>query len=299
MKIKPYQHETDFERVNQFLIQTYQTGDVFYNWPQMRWEYMHFHPSILSLDRTRIGIAEENGQIRGVVHFESNHAEVFIQVHPDFGQLKIPLLDYGEETNFQGISRSTGRLIRVVFVNEFDKDLEAVVASRGYEKWEKYSEENSRYRLDGVIHPAQLPEGFSLKSLADENDLRKINHVLWRGFNHEGPPPEEEVEGRAFCQQAPNFRKDLTIVAVAPDGSFVSFCGMWYIPQHRVAYLEPLATDPDFRRMGLGKAVVYESMRRVQALGATLVWVGSGQEFYTAIGFQKIFKVYPWVKFLD
>lgn len=299
MKIRSYQHETDFDRVSQFLIQAYQPGDVFEAWLQPRWEYMHFHPFIFSLDRTKFGIAEENGQIKGVVHSESNHLEVFIQVLPGYGYLKEILLNYAEENNFQGISRSTGRLIRSVYVNEFDKDMETLLNARGYEKWEQFADENSRYLLDAPPPIAELPQGFSIKSLEDENDLYKINRVLWRGFNHDGPPPEEEVEGRLFGQQAPTFRKDLTIVIVAPDGEFVSYCGMWYVAQHQVAYLEPLATDPDFRRMGLGKAAVYESMRRVQALGAKIVWVGSGQEFYKAIGFKQIFSVYPWVKFLD
>jgi len=299
MEIRPYQHRSDFDRINQFLIEAYQPGDVFDAWLQPRWEYMHFHPSILSLDRSRFGIAEEGGQIRGIVHSESNPAEVFIQVHPEYVHLKESLFDFAEETNYQGLSKSTGRLFRVVYVNDFDTVMEALVVSRGYERWDHFAEKNSRYLLNNSVPQPELPDGFRLQCLADENDLHKINRVLWRGFNHQGPPPEEEVEGRSFGQQAPNFRKDLTIVAVAPDGTFVSYCGMWYIPRHKVAYLEPLATDPEFRRMGLAKAVVFESMRRVQNLGAELVWVGSGLEFYQAIGFQLMFAAYPWAIFLD
>jgi hypothetical protein len=51
--------------------------------------------------------------------------------------------------------------------------------------------------------------------------------------------------------------------------------------------------------MGLGKAAVLESVRRVAALGAEVAWVGSGQEFYKAIGFETKFAINPWVKFLD
>lgn len=299
MKIRAYQHETDFAKISQFLNDSYRTGDTFIPWLQPRWEYMHYHPFIHSLDRSRFGVAEENGQILGIVHSESNPGEVFIQTHPDYPQLKETLLAYAEDTHFQGISQSTGRLFRAVYVNEFDKQLEAAVISRGYEKWEHFAETNSRILLDGLIPSPKLPDGYEVKSLADENDLHKINRVLWRGFNHEGPPPEEEVAGRLFGQQAPNFRKDLTIVVVAPDGNFVSYCGMWHIEQHQIAYLEPLATDPDYRRMGCARAAVYESMQRVQKLGARLVWVGSGQEFYIAIGYQQMFHTYPWIVFLD
>jgi predicted N-acetyltransferase YhbS len=74
---------------------------------------------------------------------------------------------------------------------------------------------------------------------------------------------------------------------------------MWYVPENRVAMLEPLATAPDFRRMGLGSAVVLESMRRVQALGAEVCWVGSGLPIYLAVGFEEKFTIFPWAKLLD
>jgi ribosomal protein S18 acetylase RimI-like enzyme len=122
---------------------------------------------------------------------------------------------------------------------------------------------------------------------------------LWRGFDHPGEPPDEEIPGRERAQGAPNFRKDLTIVAVAPDGAYAAFSGMWVVPENRVAYVEPVATDPDFRRMGLGRAVVSEAIRRAFAEGAEVAWVGSGLEFYRAIGFRHGYRSRLWVAALD
>ncbi len=136
-----------------------------------------------------------------------------------------------------------------------------------------------------------------LKSLADENDLHKINRVLWRGFNHPGEPPEDGIEDRRKMQSGPNFRKDLTIVVEGPTGNFVSFCGMWYEPVNKYAYVEPVATDPDSRRLGLGTAAVLEGIRRCAVEGATVAYVGSDQEFYKALGFTKQFNSNCWEKF--
>jgi predicted N-acetyltransferase YhbS len=299
IQIRSYDFDKDFVRVGQFLIETYCPGEVYANWLQARWEYMHFHPVIRELDLTRIGVAEAQGEIVGVVHFEGNETEVFIQVHPDHSELRYVLFAYAEETDFQGISKSTGRLIRAVYVNDFDKELEQLAEESGYEKWENFAQEKASMNLEVPLPEVSLPEGFSLQSLADENDLHKINQVLWRGFDHPGPPPEEEIEGRAFAQQAPNFRKDLTIVVVAPDGNYVAYGGMWHIKENKVAYVEPVATDPDYRRMGLGKAAVLESVRRAAAEGAKVAWVGSGLKFYSAIGFEVKFAAVPWIKFLD
>jgi len=46
------------------------------------------------------------------------------------------------------------------------------------------------------------------------------------------------------------------MVAVAPDGNYASFVGIWPVPESTACYIEPVATDPDYRRMGFGTAVV-------------------------------------------
>jgi predicted N-acetyltransferase YhbS len=296
--IKPYNRKKDFKRVGDFLIETFQLGNTFTNWLQPRWEYMHFHTAIRGKPLEKIGLFEEDGIILGVVHFEFVLREVYFQVRPGNDHIKEMMFDYAED-NFQGISQRTGRSMRALYIHENDKILQELARSNSYEIRPEFAESNSSYILNKPISEALLPEGFRLQSLADDPDPRKINHVLWRGFNHEGPPPEEEIEGREFMMQAPNFRKDLTIVAVAPDGNFASYGGMWVIPENKVAYVEPVATDPDYRRMGLGKAVVLESIRRAQADGAEIAWVGSDQEFYKAFGFEMMFKFDVWVKFLD
>jgi predicted N-acetyltransferase YhbS len=298
ISIRPYQHKADYTRVSDFLIEICRPGDRFANWLQPRWEYMHYHSAIKEVNLEIIGIAEEAGRMVGVVHCEHNESQVYFQVRPGYDQIKTALFDYAEEY-FQGISQSTGRLIRAIFINDFDAALEELAQSRNYERWVDFGEQVSRYMLDKPVPEGTLPDGFHLQSLADDLDLRKINRVLWRGFNHLGPPPEEEIKGRREMMQAPNFCKELTIVAVAPDGQYVSYCGMWFVPANQLAYLEPLATDPDYRGMGLGKAAVLESLRRVAVLGAKVAWVGSGQEFYKEIGFETMFTRYPWVKYLD
>jgi GNAT superfamily N-acetyltransferase len=97
-------------------------------------------------------------------------------------------------------------------------------------------------------------------------------------------------------EKAPLFRKDLVVMAKAPDGHFVSYCGVWYQAATQVAYVEPVATDLDYRRRGFGKAVVLEAIRRAKQLGATRAIVGSGLAFYRSIGFQPLFACYPWHK---
>ncbi len=90
-------------------------------------------------------------------------------------------------------------------------------------------------------------------------------------------------------QSAPNFRKDLNIVAEAPDGNFAAYAGFWFEGTNRYAYVEPVATDSDYRRLGLGRAVVLEGIRRCAELGATIAYVGSDQPFYLSFGFKVLY----------
>lgn len=298
IRMRSYVHEKDYDRVGDFLIKTYQHGDFFLNWLQPRWEYMHYHSYIKELDLSKIGIADDDGEMVGVIHFEHAEGQVYFQVHPEYDHIKQRLVEYAEKT-FRGKSTKDGRDYLAFFINEHDRTMEALAEQRGFEKNLDFTDEHSRIVLDQPIPEVELPQGFSLQSLADENDFYKINQVLWRGFNHEGPAPEEYVQTRKEAQEAPNFRQDLNIVVVAPEGHFVSYSGIWVVDANRVAYVEPVATDPDYRRMGLGKASVLECVRRSKALGAEIAWVGSGQEFYKAIGFIKMFDVNFWIKYFD
>jgi len=97
-------------------------------------------------------------------------------------------------------------------------------------------------------------------------------------------------------QSSPHFRFDLTTVVKAPTGNYAVYCGMWYDDKNQYAYVEPVATDPDYRRRGLGKATVLESLRRCGLLGAEVAYVWSDTPFYRSMEFSPLFKHHCWTK---
>ncbi len=294
--VRSYKYPDDYELVGQFLVNTYNVEGQHRNWLQPRWEYMHYHPLLDESSLNKIGIWEDAGDIVGVVHHEHRMGEIYIEISPDYSYLKKDMLEYAQEYLYR--DENEGRLLQV-FINQTDDEFEAIAEDLGFHKGETHQEDMSQLKIVDPFPSINVPEGFRLKSLQEDNDLIKIHRVLHRGFNHPGEPPEEELEGRKKMQSAPNFKKDLTIVVEDPDGNFISFCGMWYEASNKIAYVEPVATDPDYRRMGLGKAVVLEGIRRCGELGATDAYVGSGQTFYITMGFRKIFTCCLWTKHLD
>jgi GNAT superfamily N-acetyltransferase len=240
---------------------------------------------------TPIGVWECGDEIVAMVNFEHALGEAHLQVHPAHTDLKAEMLSYAETA----LCKTKGGKKRLtLYVNEFDGEWEALAHAAGYVKEVDARQVTARFDIATGSLDYALPNGFELTDRLECNDLRRINRVLWRGFDHQGSPPEKYVAGRADVEKAPLFRKDLVVMVKAPDGRLVSYCGMWYEAATQVAYVEPVATDPDYRRRGFGKAVVLEAVRRAKQLGATRAIVGSGLEFYRSIGFQPLFASYPW-----
>jgi len=313
----------DFKLVSDFLIKHFQLDNRDGNWLEPAWDYMHSHPYLDKSALGRIGIWEEGREIVGVVHYESKLGEVFFETHPSHSHLKPEMLDYAEKKLY-GIAEN-GRHFVKAYINDFDRGFEAIAQSRGYAKMPDISRPISQFAISKPFPEIKLPTGFCLKSLAEVDDLpapmpacashlpaakagadrlrqaglRKIHRVLWRGFNHAGEPPEDGLAGRKQMQSAPGFRPDLNIVVEAPDGNLVSYSGQWYDAVNKICYVEPVATDPDYRRMGLGKAAVLEGVRRCGQLGVTAAYVGSSIDFYQAIGFKKLYASQCWVKYIQ
>ncbi|MGD8752827.1 MAG: GNAT family N-acetyltransferase, partial [Anaerolineales bacterium] len=210
------------------------------------------------------------------------------------------MLDYAEG-NLIGTSKEDERKFLWAYINDNDEEFLSLVQTQGYKRKPEADRPLAKFDLPDPFPAISLPEGFRLTSLAEEPDWAKVHRALWRGFNHEGEAPmtEAELESRREMFDTPKARRDLKIAVEAPDGNFVSFCGMFYEPTNRYAYVEPVATDPDYRRMGLGKAAVLEGIRRCGALGASVAYVGSDQDFYLSLGFEVVYTSECWQRYLD
>ena len=226
--------------------------------------------------------------------------EAFFQFHPAYRHLRVEMVDYAEE-NFWGRRKKDGSKYLCAFVNDNDTEFQALVKARGYEKKAEYNRPLAKFAIPNPFPKIELPDGFRLTSLAEGCDWAKVHRVLWRGFGNEGDPPmtNDDLEDRRKMFETPKPRRDLKIAVQASDGNFVAFCGMFYELTNRYAYVEPVATDPDYRRLGLGKAAVLEGIRRCGELGAKVAYVGSNLNFYLSIDFEVIHTDECWEKYLD
>ncbi|MCX5758375.1 MAG: GNAT family N-acetyltransferase, partial [Candidatus Hydrogenedentes bacterium] len=252
--------------------------------------YMHSHPHIKKVDLRSIGVWEAGGEVVGVVHPEHSLGTAYFEFDPDYGALKREMLAYAEE--HISAAKPGGKSL-AIYINDGDDEFQSVATEMGYAKTDR-AEQMSHFVIPDPFPTIPLPDGFRVKSLAEDNDFAKLNRVVFRGFNHGDEPTDDGVEDRKFMQSAPNYKMDLNIVVEAPGGDFVSYCGMWYESVRRIAYVEPVCTDPDYRRMGLASAAVLEGIRRCGGQGATVAYVGAILPVYLSIGFRQIFNCSEW-----
>lgn len=292
ISMRQYSGPSDFPAISDFLFGLYQPDNADGNWFQPMWEYAYTHPWFDDAAVDRIGIWEDAGKIVAVVVYELRLGEAFFQVCPGYTALKPVMLRYAEERLAN--TSDAGEPYLRAYASEFDSILLGELRVRGYTHEPEMDRPMAQFTIKQPFPTISLAPGFRLKSLADENDLIKVDRVLWRGFDHAGEPPEDGPQDRQRMQSGPHFRHDLTIVVEAAGGDFVAFAGLWFDAVNRLAYVEPVATDPDYRRQGLGTAAVLEGIRRCAKLGATVAYVGSDQPFYQSIGFRQLYTTQCW-----
>ena len=147
--------------------------------------------------------------------------------------------------------------------------------------------------LDEFIPSSQLPEGFLVRGCKGEPEVTARARAQYGAFESKAKF-ELYLERFTNFMRSPVYNPELDIVAVAPDGQVGAFCIVWTDPVNRVGLFEPVGTHPDFQRNGLGRAVMQEGMRRLQARGMKSAIVSTYEDdpvaikFYEAVGFQVI-----------
>lgn len=268
----------------------------FNNIGKVTWDWISQHPALEMFHPEKIGIWEKNGEIVGRVSLDSPwYGDAIIYVNPEYNELYTELLHYAEQT-FAGTD-DNGKSYLNIGAYE-GSQLQACLEANGYTRGEE--SRTLTYSLSESIVDAPIPEGFEIKSLQEVYDFEKLNDLLWRAFDYEGEPPAYDDEVYLPIKHAwLDYRQEICSVAIAPDGSYASFCGMWFDFDTKAAFIEPMATGEKYRRQGLAKACIYESMKQCKKLGANVVYVVPDEEpypWYKSMGFNQTSESYCWSK---
>jgi ribosomal protein S18 acetylase RimI-like enzyme len=302
--MRNYQSEEDYWCIREFLREVSLLNNRHdFAWSLLRWDYWRWHvnENIFHLKlQDVVTLWETDGRIVAVLNPDTP-GEAFFQAHPDYCDIVSisDMLDVAEAKLPK--TGESGKKQLIIWVNAADEGSKAFFAARGYAR-SKFSAEHMRRRSLSLPIPESAPQdGYAVRALGDELELPGRSWLSWKAFHPD--EPDEKYEGWEWyknVQRIPLYRRDLDIVAVAPDGELAAFCTVWFDDITRTAVFEPVGTHPNHQRRGLGKAVMSEGLRRAQRLGATLATVSSygtaAHALYESMGFTDVDYLEPWIR---
>lgn len=301
---RKYQHDQDGWAIRQFLREVFLANDRReVSWPLYRWDYWRWHvnENIFRFDlRAAIFLWQDGGGRLVAVAHPDGKGEAVLQVYPAFHTPELDVELMGVAEMQFATTRPDGRQRLVIWAHQSDALRQDLLRRRGYARGD-HPEHQRRRSLEQPIPACPPPPGYRIRALGDADEHPARSWLSWRVFHPDAP--DDRYEGHAWyrnVQRAPLYRRDLDLVAVAPDGELAAFCTLWFDDVTRTAAFEPVGTHPAHQRRGLGKAIMAEGLRRVRDLGATLCTVGSYDEaagaLYASMGFLDFDLSEPWVK---
>lgn len=123
-------------------------------------------------------------------------------------------------------------------------------------------------RLDDVPL-AELPAGYRIRTARGAAEAAAIAELHAAGFGSSWTP---ELYRRVM--ESPGYEPEREILVVAPDGALAAFCVIWPDEVNHAGLFEPLATHPDHRRRGLGRALLRHGMAELRRRGMVEAQIG-------------------------
>ncbi len=164
---------------------------------------------------------------------------------------------------------------------EHDAPFVGALARRGYRPRQHGPFGLHTFRpLDDIPEPA-LPDGFRALSMAEIGDVaRKVagHRASWSRFAVYDPEDPPLVSGMTVARYQDlmstwPYRADLDFGVVQAGGRVVASATAWLDEVNGVGLFEPVGVDPEFRGLGLSRALCYAALHALKAAGATLATV--------------------------
>jgi mycothiol synthase len=163
--------------------------------------------------------------------------------------------------------------------------------------------------LSEPIPEPEFPANFSLTHVSGEQDIQPWVEMFNQSFIDHWNHHDLTVETVRYWMSDPNYQPELDLIAVSGDRKFAAFCDC-QIKSHENAnsdnkegWIELLGTRRDFRKMGLGKAMLLAGLHRLKAAGANTAKLSvdadsltGATKLYKSVGFRPMETWIEWAK---
>jgi len=234
---------------------------------------------------------------------------LWFRVHPEArgGDVEAAAIAWGEVRMREVSAMRGGRVKLRTYARAEDCDRISVLTSCGF-KVDRYFCRMARSLSEPIPEP-HFPEGFALRQFPGEQDAAAWVEMFNQSFIDHWNHHDLTVDKFKHELAKPDYRNDLDLIAVADDGTFVSFCSCVICVEEcdrtgrNEGWIAYLGTRRGFRKMGLGRAMLLAGLHRLKAVGVATAILGVDAEnssgalhLYKSAGFHNIRDSISYVK---
>ena len=233
----------------------------------------------------------EGGELAGAILFANDHSAALIY-DPDLRENVEPMLAWAEARYTENGDPGKPLTIEALASNAF---LEQSLRSRNYTRPEEHYIYRQKLLESERGEPVMLPDGFYVKSTETVAELRAFHRAVQAVFNF-----EDSVDVYRILQQAPSYVPELDLTLLSAEGEVAAFCTVWLDRESGVAEFEPVGTVPQYRKRGLGAALLADASNRLRSVGCRMATVFSWSEsvgankLYAGAGLEEKDRLYGW-----
>ncbi|MFF5284291.1 GNAT family N-acetyltransferase [Streptomyces sp. 62] len=250
--------------------------------PHRVYDNLRGHPSVGDL--VHVWEHEGDGRLGGVTICLRFGAAFDVFCAPELRgtDTERAMLTFAADTTTRHMAQDEAYVLTDLF--ETDTTRARLLNELGFTRFRVWDDVNTRDLTD--LPPVAVPDGFTVRpaALDDAEALAEARNASF-GSDWTGAAYRDGMMTR------PGYDPAREIVAEAPDGRIGAYTVFWTDRLNGLGHFEPVGTHEAFRRLGLARAVMTESMRRMAELGLRRVTVNHDAEnlpaakLYGSLGF--------------
>ncbi|MHA2175536.1 MAG: GNAT family N-acetyltransferase [Candidatus Hodarchaeales archaeon] len=298
IRSRPYNKQSDFDSIMKFLGNLYDRTKSYENWFPDRFE----NSSDSREDGVRIWEKTDGSYdppkkvIIGLTARDSPR-DFFLNVDPEYRYIEREMIERIEKM-YHNIKDEKGKKGKLrINILEGNQTRENLLHEMGFQFENLYG----YYRIRSSKEPIpthKCPDGFKIRAIEKE-DYEQQALLIQRVFGHGEWFNAEVLDWLANCSfHVP----ELDLIAVTPDNTIASFCTFRMDPHSKIVSLEPMGTNPDYRKLGLGKAILTEGIRRTMKYNPPFFYIDgaastpAANRLYDVTGFSEKYAINSWSK---
>ncbi len=295
---RPYNKEVDFDSIMKFLGDLYNRTKSYENWFPDRFENSSDsrEDGICIWEKIDRSIDPPKKEIVGLTTRDSPR-DFFLNVDPNYRQIEKEMIEWIDQI-FPGLNDEKGRKGNLrINILEGNTSRETLLKNMGFQLEGLYG----YYRIRSGDLPVPVhscPEGFEIRTI-EKSDYDQQALLIQRVFGHGEWFDAEVLDWLANCTfHVP----ELDLVAVTPENTIASFCTFRVDPHSKIISLEPMGTNPDYRKLGLGKAILTEGIKRAMKYEPPFFYIDgaattpAANRLYDVTGFSEKYAINSWSK---